>query len=63
MRMKTWGSSQVETGELGLLLSCSGELRVPLEMLQWNQASSRVAVGNSGFLLRYNGKFMVPLEL
>ena len=38
-------------GNLGFLLSCDGDLRIPLEWQQGSQDSSRVKVGNLCFLL------------
>lgn len=56
-----------------LVLSCDGELRIPLQSLQGNQPSSLVEVGTSGFFLnfginlgfvsRFSRNLRVPLEL
>ena len=66
MRWRTWVSSQVAMGILGisrvaktvssLLPSCEGELVIALESLQGNQASSCIEGGIWCFLLSCGGK-------
>ena len=41
------GASHVVSGKSGILSSCEGPLRIPLELVQVTKASSRVEAGNS----------------
>ena len=71
--LEAWGSSQVASGESSLLPSCEGELSIPLEVLQKNQAYvklkqetrgfSQVSTGILGFLLSCNGDLSELLYL
>lgn len=46
LRRGTWGSSRVAAGVLGLLLSCSGELGVPLSL--WQEIWGFLSSGSNG---------------
>ena len=61
--MGTQGSSRVVVGNSGFLSSCSGEIRVPLELQQGSQASSHVEAWNCGFLLSCKSIAKLPFEL
>ena len=50
MQQRSQASSQVEADNSGFLLSCVGDIGVPLELQLGSQASSQVAGGNLGFL-------------
>ena len=57
------GSSHVVSGKSGILSSCEGPLRIPLELVQATRASSQVEVGNSGFLSSSDRDLGVPMEI
>ena len=56
------GSSHVVSGKSGILSSCEGSLRIPLDLVQVTRASSRVEVGTSGFLFSSDMEIGVPME-
>ena len=59
------GSSQVSkgtSGKSGLLSSCEGHCRIPLELLPGNGVSSPNEAGNSGFLSSCNRDLWVSTE-
>ena len=62
MGQESHRTAQVASGESGLLLSCEGNLRIPLKSLQGNRASSRVKVGKLGVPLQLYRNLGVPLE-
>ena len=59
------GSSRVSkgtSGKSGLLSSCEGHCRIPLELLPGNGVSSPNEAGNSGFLSSCNRDLWVSTE-
>ena len=50
-------------GSFGFLLSFDRDLREPLMLPQWSQASSRVEAGNSVFLSSCDRHLRLLLEL
>ena len=49
-------------GETGLLLSCDGNIGIPLQTKQGNGPSSQEEEWKTGLLVSCGGKFNVPLE-
>ena len=57
------GASHVVSVKSGILSSCEGPLRIPLELVQATMASCRVDAGNSGFLSSSDRDLGVPMEI
>ena len=57
------GDSHVVSGKSGILSSCEGPLRIPLELVWATRASSQVEAGNSAFLSSCDRDLRVPMEI
>ena len=61
--MRPQGTFHVALGKSGLLSCCEGHLGIPLELLQWNQASSRIEGLISCCFSSCSGKLWISLEM